>query len=299
MATIKGLLPAALTPMSVNGDINIDAVHDQAAYFTKVGAAGVFINGTSAEWTSLTIDERMSLTSAWGTYNSATFKVIDHVGHHSQRDAIHLAKHAQECGVSGISAVAPSYFPMNSAQSIVDWCAPIAEAASNCPFYYYDLPQLTGVSVPAYDFGLLAKEQIPTFAGIKYSGIDPAGLQRCLSLGDEYDIFWGSDENLLVGLAFGCQAAVGSTYNVFLEHYSKIILAFETGDHSLAQGLQREALCMVEHLIPNGVIPSLKAIQPLTGYSLGASRLPFKPLDNSVTDSLQETIKSMGILDTV
>lgn len=294
MSNYRGLLPAALTPMKENGDINFSVVATQVEYFKKVGAAGVFINGTSAEWASLTVEERKSLTKEWSTHAGDDLPIIDHIGHHCQREAIELAENAKACAVAGISIIAPSYFPMNSAQDIVDWCIPIA-AAAGLPFYYYDLPAFSNITIPAFDVISLAKDQIPTFAGIKYSGIDPAGLQRCVGLGD-YDVFWGSDENLLVGLSLGCKAAVGSTYNLMLPHSQKIMDTFFTGDVETARQLQAKSLKMVELMLPYGVIPSLKAAQELTGYKVGSSRLPFKQLSEEVTTNLNNDLSALEII---
>jgi len=235
------------------------------------------------------------MTQAWTTHAGNELPIIDHVGHNCQRDAIALAKHANNCGASGISIIAPSYFPMNTAQDIIDWCAPIAAAAGDLPFYYYDLPQLSGITIPAYDVISRAAEQIPTFAGMKYSGTDPAGLQHCVALGD-YDIFWGSDENLLVGLSLGANAAVGSTYNVALPHYKKLLDAFLAGDIDTARKLQALALNMVDLMIPFEVIPSLKAVQQTTGYQLGASRLPFRSLSQEDTENLIKALEPLQII---
>jgi len=296
MDSIEGLLPAALTPMKQGGDLDLDIVGTQASYFKDVGAAGVFINGTSGEWTSLTVEERKSLTSEWGRQADEGFFVVDHVGHHCQRDGISLAKHAADSGVHAISVVAPSYFPMESAQDIVDWCAPIASAADGLPFIYYDLPQLTGVSVPAFEVALEAKERIPTFSGIKYSGIDPVGLQRCIAQGG-YQVFWGSDESLLVGLSLGCKAAVGSTYNLMIPLYKRIISAYHAGDLESARRLQHLSLRAVESMIPHGVIPSLKALQTLTGYTLGACRPPFRQVSAADSIQLSEDILALGVIE--
>ena len=53
---------------------------------------------------------------------------------------------------------------------------------------------------------------------------------------------------------------------------------------------------MVELMIPLGVMPSLKAVQTMTGYSLGGSRLPFKPLSDEVATKLIAGIKALNIV---
>lgn len=298
MTKIQGLLPAALTPMTSNGNVNSDAVPLQANYFKQAGAAGVFINGTTAEWASMTVSERMGQTSAWAEHNDPDFTLIDHVGHHCQHEAVELAKHARASGVDGIAVIAPSYYQLTTAQDVLDWCRPIAEAAGELPFYYYDLPQFTRITVPAFDAIELLADEISTFAGIKYSGTDPAGLQRCVDLHDrKYTVFFGSDENLIMGLAMGCEAGVGSTYNLALPHYLKVIAAFENGDMARARSLQKEALDWVEIMVSYGVIPSLKALQPLVGFEVGVCRLPFRTLSDSEAEELRSKVTGSGILN--
>jgi N-acetylneuraminate lyase len=131
---------------------------------------------------------------------------------------------------------------------------------------------------------------------LKYSGGEAVGLQRCVGLGD-YDVFWGSDEILLVGLSLGCRAAVGSTYNLALPHYRKLLSAFDSGDMETARRLQAKSLKMVDLLARHGVMPSLKAAQTMTGYEVGGCRLPFKSLSEDAAKKLIDGLDSLGIVE--
>ncbi|MFP6582649.1 MAG: dihydrodipicolinate synthase family protein [Candidatus Hydrogenedentota bacterium] len=298
MAKIHGLLPATLTPMTESGDLMLDVVPTQAESFLNRGAAGAFINGTTAEWASLSVTERKSITKSWADATDSSFCLIDHVGHHNQREAVELAEHAATCGVRGIAVVAPSYYQLTTPEDVLNWCKPIAEAAGGTPFYYYDLPGFTNIQVSAFDAVELLAEEIPTFAGLKYSGIEPSGLQKCVNLHEgKYTVFFGSDENLLLGLVMGATAGVGSTYNLALTHYVKVIAAFEAGKLDEARGLQYEALKMVDIMLPHGVIPSLKALQPMTGYAVGGCRLPFRRLSDSTTRQITAEVTALGIVE--
>ena len=37
------------------------------------------------------------------------------------------------------------------------------------PFYFYDFPAMTGVTIDTHEFVRLAQETLPGFAGVKYS----------------------------------------------------------------------------------------------------------------------------------
>src|SRR5262249_52277339 len=142
------------------------------------------------------------------------FGVFIHVGHNCQRDAIALAAHAQRIGAVATSAIAPSHFRPTNVDDLIEFLVPIAAAAPNIPFYFYDIPGLTGVRLPMHQFLLRAAERIPNLAGIKYSNEDLMTLQACLGIGPgRFEVLYGSDEILLAALAMGVRGAVGSTYN--------------------------------------------------------------------------------------
>jgi N-acetylneuraminate lyase len=296
MSKFKGFMPAPLTPMTADGVLTLETIALQADYFKRAGAVGVFINGTTAEWSSLTVVERKAITEEWIKQAGDDFPVISHVGHHCQAEAIELAEHAASAGCVGISAIAPSYFNMESAQMIVDWCKPIAAAAGDLPFYYYDLPVLTGITIPADEVLALCIEQIPTTKGLKHSAPNPLTMQRCACM-EGMEIFWGSDENLLLGLTFGATGAIGSTYNIAIPHNLKLVEAFEAGDLDKAYALQGKTLKMVEVMLPHGVMQCLKEVQKLTGFGVGGVRAPFKAIDAATSESVRAAIQAMDIIE--
>jgi hypothetical protein len=62
-----------------------------------------------------------------------------------------LARRARDLELSAISALAPSYFKPQTIDQLIEWCAAIAGEAPDLPFYYYDIPAMTGVSLDVID----------------------------------------------------------------------------------------------------------------------------------------------------
>ncbi len=52
---------------------------------------------------------------------------------------------------------APSFFKPSTIQDLVEFCAPVAAEADPLPFYYYDIPGMTGVRLPMSAFLYEAK----------------------------------------------------------------------------------------------------------------------------------------------
>src|SRR5262245_35366271 len=151
--TFVGLVPAVLTPFDASGELNLAAVEPHAELLVREGVAGVFVGGTTGEFTSLTFEERLALAARWAALLKGTkVRLVVHVGANCLADAKQLAAHAQTLGADAISAVAPSYVKPKSLEVLIEWCAELASAAPETPFYFYDIPHLTGVSFSMPEF---------------------------------------------------------------------------------------------------------------------------------------------------
>ena len=277
----RGLIPAAYTPFASTGELWLDAVPAIAARCRADGAPAVFIAGTTGESHSLTTDERRGLTERWAGETGNGLDLIVHVGTNTRHDAVTLAAHARDHGAVAVSAMAPSYFKPATVEDLVEFLAPVAAAASPLPFYFYDIPALTGVAHPTDRF-LEAARGIENLAGVKFTSSDTMRMQSCLRFDDgRYEILFGSDENLLVGLALGCVGAVGSTYNYASALYQPVIEAFEAGDLVAAREAQHASVRLVEVLIEHGVLRAGRAIMKASGVDCGPPRSPLRAVDGA------------------
>ena len=125
----------------------------QAAFLAANGIRTVFVTGTTGECHSLTCDERLVLYDAWGDAGPAHgLAVIGHVGANAIGDARTLARRARDRNFAAISTFAPSYFKPPTLAHLIDFCAAIAAEAPDLPFYYYEIPSMTGVAFPVDEF---------------------------------------------------------------------------------------------------------------------------------------------------
>src|SRR5690554_2125802 len=164
---LHGLVAATHTPFTAEGALNLDAVEKQAAHLLHYGVNMVFIGGSTGESHSLSVEERLALAKRWSQVARGTaLRVIVHVGSNCLTDARTLAAQAQTVGAVAVAALAPSYFKPKTLDALIACCAEIASAASTLPFYFYDIPVLTGVQFSMPEFLAAAPERVPTLAGI-------------------------------------------------------------------------------------------------------------------------------------
>lgn len=293
----RGLVAAPFTPFHLDRTLNLDAIPAYARHLkaSKVGA--VFVCGTTGEGSSLTLTERKQIAERWMKEADATLRVIVHVGHTCLADAQALASHARQIGAAAISAVAPYFFKPRTVEELVQWCAQLASAAGDLPFYYYNIPSMTGVCLPTVDFLALAAQRIPSLAGIKYTYEDLPDYEACLQFDNgRYDILFGRDEMLIEGLTKGAQGAVGSTYNYAAPLYLKLIEAFNRNDIAEARRLQAVSISMINVCNSTGVthLAASKALMALYGVDCGPVRTPLLQSDSGQLSALYAALEKIG-----
>jgi N-acetylneuraminate lyase len=296
MNRLTGLIAAAVTPFSADGRLRSDRIDLLAELYAESGVSGVFACGTTGESHSLTSAERREVAERWLAAAKGRFPVIVHVGHNSLPEAQSLARHASESGAAAIGAMAPFFFKPASVADLVEYCAAIAAAAPELPFYYYHIPGVTGVTFPAADFLRQAAGRIPNLAGAKFTHTNLLDFQDCMAVdGGRYDILFGHDEILLAGLALGAKGAIGSTYNFAAPVYLRMLKAFEAGDLAAARREQLQAALMVQVLLKHGGVAACKAILQLMGIDCGPVRPPLKTIAGPQLAALREELRPFDV----
>jgi N-acetylneuraminate lyase len=273
---LEGLVAATHTPFHPDGSLASGVIPQQAAHLSSRGIQTVFITGSTGEWASLTAAERLRVFEAWAAAGPEHgMRVIAHVGDNCLENCRRFATAAAGHRFHAISALAPVFFKPASLGALVDWCAAIAECAPDLPFYYYDIPSMTGVSFDPEEFLRAAARRIPNLAGIKFTNPDIDAYRRCLALdGGRFDLPWGIDERQVEALAAGARGAVGSTYNFAAPLYQEMMRRLQLGDTGGADYMQAVSRQLVETLAEPGYFGAAKALMGWLGVPVGPARPP-------------------------
>jgi N-acetylneuraminate lyase len=284
-----GLVPAVLTPFDPAGALNLAAVESHAALLLRDGVAGVFVGGTTGEFSSLAFEERLA----------TPIRLVVHVGANCLPDAKHLAAHAQAIGAAAIAAVAPSYIKPKSLDVLIQWSAELAAAAPATPFYFYDIPVLTGVAFPMADFLEQAPARIPTLAGVKFTNLDLMMLQRLFRAGGgRFDVLYGFDEQLLAAVVLGAKGAVGTSYNFAAPLYHRLLAAATANDFATARAEQYRGAELIGIMQKYGFLAAAKELMRVRGVDLGPVRLPHVTLTPEQAAAFRGELATTGFFDT-
>ncbi len=295
-----GLIAAPFSPFHADHSLNLDAIEPYAEWLVSQNVIGAFVCGTTGEGMSMTTDERKRLAERWVAVAPPQLKVIVHVGHTSLGDCRELASHAQSIGAAAVSAMAPFFFKPADIESLVRWSAEIAAAAPELPYYFYNIPSITGVTPSVTEFLARAEPMIPNLVGIKFTYEDVDDFTGCLrASGGKFDCLFGRDEILIRALRAGARGAVGSTYNFAAPIYHGVIRAFDDGEIAKAEQIQGIATAMIDAFIHCGAFPisAFKWFMNRMAVDCGPVRLPLQQPTAAQLAKLEASLESSGVWD--
>lgn len=288
------IFAATYTPFHSDLSLNLELIADYSSYLTYNKINGVFLNGSTGDFASLTTAERKNILEAWSPEKKG-LTLINHVGDISLKNAMDLAKHSKG-KADAIATIAPFYFKPGDINQLVEYCSKMAACAPELPFYFYHLPALTQVNLDMKIFLEQAIRQIPNFAGIKFTQNDLVAFQEVNARSQDKDIFFGVDEAFLPSLAAGAKGSVGSTFNHFTPLYRAITKHFANGNFQKAQKLQLMAINFVQALAKYGSFNGGgKSFMKTLGIDCGPSRFPHNTLTNQEIKQSTELFEKWGL----
>jgi N-acetylneuraminate lyase len=290
---LTGLIAAPFTPLTSSGEIDLNKVPAVIDHLVKAGLTGVFVCGSTGEGSSLTTAERMAVNRAFIAAARGRITIITHVGQTSIKESQALAADAQAAGAAAIGSLSPYYFKPTDVDTLVDCCRDVAAAAPKLPFFYYQIPSLTGVSLKVSEFLARGADRIPTLAGAKFTHEDLMDYLECLRMQNgRFQVLFGRDEMLLSALAAGATGAVGSTYNFIAPLFHKVIAAFNANDLASARASQHQANRIIQCFLRAGGLPAAKAMMKMIGVDCGPMRLPIKALSEAQLKQLESDLRA-------
>ncbi len=138
---LKGLVVPVPTPFAEEGAVDLGAYLSHIDWLLECGVHNLLINGTTAEFFSLTHDEQMELLQV--TRENWKGTLIFHVGATSLFQCLETARAAESAGADFIASLPPFYIANAPVDGVVDWLTQLSEA-TELPFILYNFPKHTG-----------------------------------------------------------------------------------------------------------------------------------------------------------
>jgi len=283
------LLSAVPVPFDADGDLDVEGQKTLLRHLKDTGIRGVFVAGTTGEFTALDDDERaIVLSAALEVYGADAVYV--HVGAAAARQAERLTAQAITLGARRLAAITPFYLPAGPA-ALIDYYRRLDAVSDNARIYIYLFAARTGSTVTPDQLGELAT--IPSVAGAKISGESTSQvLQYVRAVPDDFEVYSGNDIEFGEFVRAGGTGAVSGVSSVFPRPFLDLADALNRSDDQAAAATQDRIKQAVDAL--NGAdIALIKAGLSLQGLPAGPTRVALDGPTPAQLETLRTAVRDL------
>jgi len=293
MKTPQGIIPAMVTPLTADDQINVPALRKLTNYLIQGGVHGVFAVGSQGEFWALSAEEKQRVWAVVVEETNKRVPVYAGTAAITTRDTMALTRLAEKAGVDAVSVLTPFFVAPHEGELYNHYRA-VAESTS-LPVLLYSNPARTGVKVSP---GLLARlAEVDGIVGIKDSSGDLELTAEYIRVTpSDFAVLMGRDTLIFGGLLYGAQGAVAATANVAPALVVSIYERFKAGDLEGARRAQA-ALAPLRLAFSWGTFPVvIKEALDLMGLEGGPARAPVGPLSAEQRQRLRRVLLDMGLI---
>jgi 4-hydroxy-tetrahydrodipicolinate synthase len=294
---LKGSYPPVITPFR-DGEVDYEAFTRLIEFQIMSGSHGIVVNGTSAEPSVLTVDERKQLLEIAIAATAKRVPVIAATGSQSFEETRNLTDHAAGAGADALLVVTP-YYVRPPQRGLVAYFAALGER-NDLPLLMYHIPGRAAVTVTLDTLKAIA-DAVPQFVGMKHASVELGLVTDALqAFGPSFRIFVGLEELSFPMLALGACGMVNAIGNIVPKQVVDLYEAVARGD--LEEGRRLHfALWDLNRAVffDTNPIPMKYMARKLGLLDRNEHRLPLLPASPDVEEKLDNVLVSAGLLEAV
>ena len=198
---------------------------------------------------------------------------------------------AAALGADGALVVVP-YYNKPPQEGLEAHFRAVAAAAPTLPLMLYNIPGRTGCSIsPETTARLMDLPNLVSFKAASGTTEEVSALRALC--GERLAIYSGDDALLLPMLAVGAVGVVSVASHVAGDQIQGMVQAFLAGDHATALALHEQLLPLCKAMFCTTNPIPVKAALELSGWPVGAPRLPLVSASNDVRDRLFSVLAAL------
>jgi 4-hydroxy-tetrahydrodipicolinate synthase len=286
------VLTAMVTPMTADGELDVDATQRLAEHLVDRGNDGLVISGTTGESPTTSDEEKERLLRAVVEAVGERAHVVAGVGTYDTAHSIELARQAEKVGVTGLLVVTPFYSKPPQA-GLVEHFRRVADA-TGLPVMLYDIPGRSGVAIATETMLRVAEHD--RIAAVKDAKGDLHETAKVLAATD-LAYYSGEDALNLPLLALGALGVVSVVGHVCTAEYAAMIRAVDSGDLAEARRINAAVLPAVRGIMTRtqGAIMAKAALELLGVIPSRATRLPLVDATDEQMQLLRADLAEAGV----
>jgi 4-hydroxy-tetrahydrodipicolinate synthase len=293
--TLKGFVPAVVTPFTPSGEIMEDAFREVVRRMIANGASGICVAGDNGESWTLDVGERERLTRLAVDEAAGRVPVITGASAPGAAQTIRYAQAAREAGAAGLLVMPQPYVLKATRAELTRRFAALA-AAVDLPIVAYSTPRRSGIELSVDDIGAIC-EAAPV-VGIKESHRDFFHHTHLLHrFRDRIAVMTGPSHFILPCVALGARGFIATGPELLGAEAGRIMEVARGAPGPAQHALHYRLTVIYQALMGIGTWPAaLKAALTLLGWPAGVPRDPVLPLEGADLDRLRRTLGDLSLL---
>jgi 4-hydroxy-tetrahydrodipicolinate synthase len=294
LEALRGSIPPLITPFR-DGEVDFESFRRLIEYQIEQGSHGILINGTTAEPSTLTIDERNRLVTLAVEVAAGRLSVIAATGSQSLAESQVLTEHAVQVGADALLIVTP-YYIRPPQRGLIEYYVELTREFE-IPWMVYHIPGRTAVGVTLDTLREL-KRRSPTFVGMKHAVNDLGFVSECVAaFGPEFRIFVGLEELSFPMMAIGAVGLMNAVGNLRPRVLAELCDAVSASDLKTARRLH-EALLEINQAVffDTNPIPIKYMMKKAGLLENNEHRLPMVPATSDLEIRLNTVLEGAGII---
>ncbi|MCE2413621.1 dihydrodipicolinate synthase family protein [Candidatus Poribacteria bacterium] len=292
----EGIFSPTITPLDEKERVDELGFINQLNRLIDNGIHGIYLLGTSGEFTTLTDTERERAMDIAIKAIGGRVPVICGVMDTSTQRVIQNIKIAEQFGVDAVAATPGYYYPSTDDADLIEFFYDVA-TSTELPVFIYNIPSTVKTAIKPYVVTQLA-ETCENIVGIKDSSGDWTNCLDLLArLGDrtDFSIMLGSHTALGAAVLFGADGGVVSISNVAPKESIALYNAAKARDIDEVHRLQKLLLRLSKIYTYGQGVSGMKACLEILGVCSAHTTSPLLPIDESVKDEIRQLLSEAGI----
>ncbi len=291
---LKGSFPPVVTPIH-NDKVDYDTYADLVEFQVAQGSHGILVNGTTAEPSTLSVDERNRLVDIALETVNGRIPVVIATGSQSYAETEMLTRHAVSAGADAVLVVTP-YYIKPPQRGLVDYYLRLA-ATHDTPWMIYHIPGRAGVSM-SIDSMKILRERSASFIGMKHAAVDLGFVTACFEeLGDDFKVFVGLEELSWPMMSVGACGLMNAVGNLCPDILVEMVEAVWNSDIPKGRQLHQRLLEINQSVFfETNPIPMKYMMKRLGLMSTNEHRLPMSPATAELEQRLDAVLERAGML---
>jgi len=295
MPKFEGIIPPVITVFDSERKVDIDRTLDFIDYLIEKGVHGIFVAGSTGEYTLMPEGEKKALIEETAKLTDGRVPLLAGTGANDTRTTIELSQFAESAGADAVTVALPHY-PKPTQEGLFEHYKKVSKNIS-IPLLVYNWPnQHAGLNIEPEIVARLAEANL--IAGIKDSSDltwDISHLAEIKRLvGDKISVLTGFANMLVPALSLGANGTVCTVGNIIPEKVVEIYEEYKRGNYERAREVQLDILPIIDVLSvdPGAVKTALRIL----GYDVGTSPSPIINTPEEAKIEIEKALQTVGKL---